>query len=156
MTNEERIIEYVNNELSHSRDNTVLIDRTDLNKIGLSEQEVVRSIYLLKKDGFLNIMQKSTHEDLSVFWKLSLEPKCIYYFQGKDKERKMSNKEKRSETMSWITLIVAILALFASIFSIYLQFFRSSDDKSQPEILPSETATTLQMYNEGVSPTMTN
>ena len=58
--------------------------------------------------------------------------------------------------MAWITLIVAILALFVSIFSIYLQFFRSSDDKLYQEFSPSETATTLQMYDEDISPTMTN
>lgn len=156
MTNEEQIIKYLNNELTNSRNNTVSIDRTDLNKIGLSEQEVIQSIYLLKEDDFFDIVQKSVHDDFSVFWKLALKPKCINYFQNKDKERRLSNKEKRSETMAWITLIVAILALFVSIFSIYLQFFRSSDDKLYQEFSPSETATTLQMYDEDISPTMTN
>lgn len=112
---EEKLIKFLISKYEKSDTNEVSINKHELPNIGLPEQEIIRTIFLLKEDGMFDIIQKSTHNDFSVFWKLALKPCCVHYFEDK-------SKEQRKELKEWLwwgiptilsigALIVAIIAL---------------------------------------------
>lgn len=112
---EETLIKFLIDKYEKSDTNEVSINKHELPDIGLPEQEVIRTIFLLKEDGMFDIIQKSTHNDFSVFWKLALKPRCVHYFEDKSKEQ---SKELREwlwwgipTALSIGALVVAIIAL---------------------------------------------
>ena len=115
MNNEEKLIKFLNNKFQDSKTNEVSVNRHELPDIGLTEQEVIQSIYLLNEDDLLDITHKSVHDDLSMFWKLSLKSSCVYYFENKAKERNARIKEwvwwGVTTLISVGALVVAIIAL---------------------------------------------
>ena len=115
MNTEEKLIKFLNNKFQSSKTNEVSVNRHELPEIDLTEQEVIQSIYLLKEDGLIDIVQKSTHDDLSVFWKLSLKSDCVHYFENKAKKRNAQIKERVwwgvTTLISVGALVVAIIAL---------------------------------------------
>lgn len=115
MTNEEKLVKFLNNKFQNSKTNEVSVNRHELPEIDLTEQEVIQSIYLLNEDNLLDITQKSVHDDLSIFWKLSLKSSCVHYFENKTKERNARIKEwvwwGVTTLISVGALVVAIIAL---------------------------------------------
>lgn len=60
---EEKLIKFLVNKYENSDTNEVSINKRELPDIGLSEKEIIRTIFLLKEDGMFEINQKSTHND---------------------------------------------------------------------------------------------
>ena len=115
MTNEEKLVKFLNNKFQNSKTNEVSVKIHELPEIGLTEQEVIQSIYLLNEDDLLDITHKSVHDDLSMFWNLSLKSSCVHYFENKTKERNARIKEwvwwGITTLISVGALVVAIIAL---------------------------------------------
>ena len=112
---EETLIKFLIDKYEKSDTNEVSINKHELPDIGLPEQEVIRTIFLLKEDGMFDITQKSTHNDFSVFWKLALKPRCVHYFEDKSKEQ---SKELREWLWWGIPTILSIGALVVSIIAL--------------------------------------
>lgn len=115
MTNEEKVIKFLNDKFQHSDNNIVSINKTDLPTIGLSEQETVRSLYLLREDHFLDFVQKSPHDNFSMFWRVSLKSRCVHYFDNKE-TASVNNRREWVQTyapviLSSIAVIISIIAL---------------------------------------------
>lgn len=112
---EEKLIKFLIGKYEKSDTNEVSIYQQDVTNIELSEQEVIRTLFLLKEDGMFDIVNKSVHNDFNVFWKLSLKPRCVHYFEDKDKEQSRELKEWLwwgiPTFLSVGALIVAIIAL---------------------------------------------
>lgn len=93
MTNEEILIKFLINEFIDSKTNKVSISKNDLEQIALTEQEIIKTIYLLQEDNLLEIKEKSVHDDLSRYWTVALKTSCIHYFENK-KEKSVANKRE--------------------------------------------------------------
>lgn len=112
---EEKLIKFLVNKYENSDTNEVSINKHELPDIGLSEKEIIRTIFLLKEDGMFEINQKSIHNDLGVFWKLSLKPRCVHYFEDKSKEQ---SKELREWLWWGIPTLLSIGALVVAIIAL--------------------------------------
>ena len=114
-TIEEKLIKFLINKYEKSDTNEVSIAKKEIPEIGLPEEEIIRTIFLLKEDGMFDIIQKSVHNDFSIFWKLSLKPRCVHYFEEKGKEQSKQLREWLwwgiPTLLSVGALIVAICAL---------------------------------------------
>ncbi len=97
MTNEEILIKFLINKFGDSKTNTVSISKNDLNQMTLTEQEVIKTIYLLQEEDLLEIKEKSVHDDLSRYWTVALKFSCIHYFNNK-KDKSVANRRKWIKT----------------------------------------------------------
>lgn len=84
VTNEEKLIKFLVEEFNKGTNNIVSISQNDLSIIGMEEKDVIRTIYVLQEDGFINIKEKSVHDNLSRYWTVGLKSKCIHYFDDKE------------------------------------------------------------------------
>lgn len=114
---EEQLIKFFNKKYEDSKTNEVSINKHELPDLNLSEKEASRTIYLLQEEGLLKIKQKSVHDDFSVFWTVTLNPSCVYYFDNKKSDKKEQRRLLFNEIRAWITLIIAIAALIHSIYT---------------------------------------
>ena len=112
MTNEEKLIKFLNNKFPKSETNKVSICKHELSEIGLSERETVQTAMLLQEGNFIRIENKSVHNDLSVSMSVVLKPSCIHYFDDKKIET-VSNR--RSWVQTYIPNILSIIAISISI-----------------------------------------
>lgn len=117
LSKEERLIKFFNDKFKNSKTNEVSINKHELPDLNLSEKEASRTIYLLQEEGLLKIKQKSVHDDFSVFWTVTLNPSCVYYFDNKKSDIKEQRRKLFNEIRAWITLIIAIAALIHSIYT---------------------------------------
>lgn len=156
--NKEIIIKLLLEKYSESNSNEIHFSRKDCENLNISEPNVSRVIHRLQQDELLHIEIKSIHNDFSRFWILKLESKCINYFKNK-KHNIIDNRRKSlSEFRAWITLIIAILAFFLSILSLYLQFFQKEipsksyyQESSQTDMIETRQNSDIDVYE-----TMTN
>lgn len=102
MTNEEKIIAFLLEKFEKSSTNEIKIFQSDVPKINLHEQEIIRALYVLQEDGYINIKQKSIHDDFSRFWEIALKSSCVHYFENK----KASKKEK---CFNWIQFLIPVV-----------------------------------------------
>jgi|GEM_PF-5362222 len=80
---EERIITFLVDKFNNdNKDNSNIISvgKNDADTIGMSEQDIVKYLYVLQEDGFINIKEKSVHNDLSRYWTVALKSPCLHYF----------------------------------------------------------------------------
>ena len=117
LSKEEQLIKFFNDKFKNSKTNEVSINKHELPDLNLSEKEASRTIYLLQEEGLLKIKQKSVHDDFSVFWTVTLNPSCVYYFDNKKSDKKEQRRQMFNEIRAWITLIIAIAALIHSIYT---------------------------------------
>lgn len=117
----DNLIKLFISKFENSNTNEISIYKSDIEELGISEQEDSRTILLLQEDGALIVKHNSVHNDFSVRWLIALKSYCIDYF----KNQKYSKIEKRRkfffEFRAWITLLISMLAFGLSILSIYLQ-----------------------------------
>ena len=111
LTNEEILIRFFQKELEASQTNEIKIGTNNISSIGLTEKEIIQTIFLLQEDDFLSIKGKSIHNDFSMYWTIALKSKCVHYFDDK-KDRKIANKREWIRT--YIPISVSILALLKS------------------------------------------
>lgn len=111
-TNEEKLIKFLICKLPNSSNNKVSINRHEIDDIGLSEKEIIQSVYLLEKDGLIDITRKSIHDDLSVTCTVALGTDCVHYFESKRANRNL----KIREWVWWgVTTVISIIALIVSL-----------------------------------------
>lgn len=113
--NEEKMIAFFNKKFSGSKTNQIAIGQNDLSELELTEQDAVQTIYLLKEDGLIDIVQKSVHDDFSRFWTVSLKSDCVHYF-----EIKSSARNARVREWFWwgVTTLISIAALIVAIIAL--------------------------------------
>ncbi len=116
-SNKEILISFLLRKYEKSTSNQVSINRSDLSDIPLSEKDIIKTIYVLKEDGCLTIMQQSKDDDFSVYWTVALKSKCLNYFEIK-KESKIENRNNWIQF--WIPVSVSIAALVVSIVAIII------------------------------------
>lgn len=87
------------------------LSRNDIVSINLSEQEIIKTIYLLQEEGYISLKEKSVHDDLSRYWNVELKSSCIHYFENKRENRIM---KKRDWIKTYVPIIISILALVKS------------------------------------------
>lgn len=92
-TNEEILIRFLLNKLEDSTDNTVAINQSDIPEIGLSEKQIIKSVYFLQTDGLIKIKMMSSDNDLSISCYVSLTSDCCHYFENKENDTHESTKQ---------------------------------------------------------------
>lgn len=115
MTNEEKLIKFLNNKFQTAETNKVSINKHELPQIGLSEREVVQTAMLLQEGAFIRIESKSVHNDLSMSMSVILKPTCVHYFDNKKSET-VSNR--RSWVQTYIPNILSVIAIGISIIAL--------------------------------------
>lgn len=83
---EEKIITFLVDKFNNdNKDNSNIISvgKNDVDTIGMSEQDIVKYLYVLQEDGFINIKDRSVHNDLSRYWTVALKSPCLHYFDKK-------------------------------------------------------------------------
>ncbi len=111
-TNEEQLLKFFMEKYKNSESNTVSIYKTDLASINLTESETIQSIHYLDNAKLIKIKERSVHEDLSRYWSIEILPHGIDYFKNKKLKQKEQNRIIFNEIRAWITLAIAIIALF--------------------------------------------
>lgn len=118
ISEKEKVITFLINEFESSKNNEVSISKNDLEKINLSEQQIVKILYLLQSDNLINIKVKSVHDDFSRFWTVELNSSCVFYFESK-KTSKIINRREWIRT--YIPITLSIIAIIISIVSLVVK-----------------------------------
>lgn len=118
MTKEEQLILFLLEDYKNSKTNVVSISKKDIQEINLTEQEIIQTIYLLQEDGYINIKEKSVHDDLSRYWNIALKSSCIHYFENK-KSGKIS--KRNNWIQFWIPVALSAVAIIVSIVTLILE-----------------------------------
>lgn len=153
---QEKIIKFLLELDRPNNDNVVHVSRTNIEPLSLTEEEVVRYLHELEAIHYIRIQAKSVNNDLSRFAVIELLAPCLQYFEMKAAHKKLSKKEVWKEIRAWATLLVAIIALFVSIFSSCSKLSAPLIDEAGQEAVQSDIVTTPQMSDGDVYPTMTN
>lgn len=111
LNNEEKLIKFLVGKFSASKNNQVSINKHELDIIGLSEKEVIQSVYLLERDGLVDIVRKSIHDDLSMTCTVSLGSNCIHYFENR---KSQTTTNKREWVRTYIPITISVIALLKS------------------------------------------
>ena len=111
MTNEEKLIKFLNNKFQKSETNKVFVCKHELGEIGLSEKEVVQTAMLLQDGDFIHIENRSVHNDLSISMSITLKSSCVHYFDNKKSKSKSSRREW---VRTYLPITISILALLKS------------------------------------------
>lgn len=111
ISDKEKIITFLIDEFENSKNNEVSISKNDLEKINLTEQQIVKILYLLQSDNLIKIKVKSVHDDFSRFWTVELNSSCVFYFEGK---RTAKTNNRREWVRTYIPLIISSIALIKS------------------------------------------
>lgn len=115
VTREDTIMMFILNEFHRSPTNEISIYKSDIKSLKISEQEIVRSLFVLSEDGIVTIKLKSQHNDFSIPWKLRLTSAGVHYFENKH-EKKI---EKRNKWIQfWIPVSISIAALIIAIIAL--------------------------------------
>ena len=88
MTNEEKVLQFLLDNNLKRKNNTAVINPHDVNTIGLSEDEVIKSLYFLHADGCLEFVRKSVNDEFDMYWEMSLTSKGRHYFEHKVETKK--------------------------------------------------------------------
>lgn len=121
MTTEEKLIKFLNNKFKTAKTNKISINKYELSQIGLSEQEVIKSVYVLHQDKILEIKRMSIHNDLSTACEVLLCSECIHYFENR---RKTLVDNRRNWVQTYIPNILSIIAVGISIIALLVGLCR--------------------------------
>lgn len=81
----------------HTQNRTTMT-QDDVNKLHLSEQEVIHAFHLLQSDGYLKITRPNNEDNFDKFWEFELKPDGVRYFEKKHKEHKL----KTQNLLKWL------------------------------------------------------
>lgn len=118
MTKEEQLISFFLEKYNNSKTNIVTVSKKDIQTINLTEQEIIQTIYLLQEDGYINIKEKSVHNDLSRYWNVALKSSCIHYFENKKSEE---ISKRNNWIQFWIPVVLSAVAIIVSIVALILE-----------------------------------
>lgn len=117
MTNKEKLIVFLNNELTKSNTNKVSISKNDIEAIGISEREIVQILCILHSEKYIEITRKSVHDDLSSFWSVNVLSSCIDYF---DNQKAIKKNNRNAKIQFWIPTVISLGALIVSIIALII------------------------------------
>lgn len=118
MTNEEKVIQFLNEKFQQSTNNIVAINAVDLPTIGLSEKETIQALYLLEGDNLLKFVQKSPDDDFSMFWRVALKSSCVHYF---DNKKTISTNNRRAWVQTYAPIAFSVIATIISIIALVVR-----------------------------------
>lgn len=124
LTIEEKLMQFLISEYNKDNNNSneISINATDIEDLGITENEASRTLLLLETSNYFTIKAKSVHNNFSRFWTVELNQFAIHYFDNQ-KESKIEKRRKSFEEFrAWVTLLIAILAFGLSIYALYLQY----------------------------------
>ena len=115
LTNEEKVLQILINKCKNpdTKTNRMYVYKTDFDSLNITENDVVKSLFILNTDNAINIIKSPAQNDLSFAWIVELTSIGIHYFENKEE------KEKENQT-NWTqyiitTIIAAITAIIAVI-----------------------------------------
>ncbi len=123
ITNEEKVLKFlieknkskINDNSTNDPDNKAAISQFDIEKIELSQPEIIHSLHLLETDGHLKPVNIMPRNEFNRFYEFELTSTGFHYFENK-KEKQI---EKRNEWIKfWIPVTISILALFISLIAL--------------------------------------
>ena len=119
----QRVIDYIFKQ-KVNQNNKFKIRKEDYYLKKVSEEEFVKEIDLLAKEGIIKVVCHVKHPtvDLTNWREIELLVSPNEYKKKIQKERRIERREHLRTIREWITLIIAIAGLVLSIFSIYLQY----------------------------------
>ena len=118
MTKEEQLIFFLLEKYKNSKNNIVSVAKKDIQAINLTEQEIIQTLYLLQEDGYINIKEKSVHDDLSRYWNVALKSSLLHYFEN----IKAAKTDKRNNWIQfWIPVALSTVAVIVSIIALILK-----------------------------------
>ena len=122
MTNDEKLIKFLNNKFKSTNSNPVRINRYELPIIELTEEETVRAIHSLAANNTIIIERISNDNDLSITCEVKLLQGCLRYFEAKRRAEITDRREWIRTyipiTLSVIAIIISIIAIIVSVYSV--------------------------------------
>lgn len=112
ITNEEKLIMFLNQKFQSAKTNKVSIYKQDLSSIGLTEQETIRTVCLLEQDGIIEIVRMSASNDLCMPCSVNINSSCIHYFENKEDT---ATSEFREKVQTYVPNILSVIAIVISI-----------------------------------------
>lgn len=123
MDNKEKLIKFLISEYNNDRSDQIRISKDDIKKLNIPENIAIKILLSLQEDGLITAKPKSPHKDFSAFWDITINTKCLEYFNNK-KQRKIINK--REFVRTYIPIIISSIALAVSICSLLLNLYKLS------------------------------
>lgn len=118
MNSHEKVIQFLLNLERQNNDTIVIVSRNNITSLDLAEKEIMTILNELEKDGYIRFVQKSTHNDLSIFAKVDLLRPCREYFERKEAikaERVHAKRVERNQWIQfWIPVGISLIALLKS------------------------------------------
>lgn len=111
MNNTEKLIVFLNNKLPSSKTNQVSVSKNDIDTIGLTEQEIIQTLFILQDQKYITIKQKSVHNDLSISCSMILHEDCINYFSNKKSKTK---SDRREWIRTYLPITISLISLLKS------------------------------------------
>lgn len=116
LTNEEKLIEFLNSELPSSNSNEVRINKRDVETLGFNEKQAAQLLHLIQTDGLIKIKFKPNSGDFKVFWRIDLTSKCVHYFDNKHDKNTI---KRREQIKTYVPIIISTIALIFSGISLF-------------------------------------
>lgn len=111
LSTEEKVLDYIIKALNGKNTNQYHVYNTIVESIGVSEQEIIQSLYFLHSDNLIKIIKISPHNNFSCPCLIELTSSGFHYFDSKAEK----SKEKRNNWIKfWIPVGISILALIIS------------------------------------------
>lgn len=117
MDTKEQIIQLLIDKYSYKNSNPIRISNADFTGTNIPEKEAVKILHTLNADGLISAIPMSSDKNLSSFWNITLNSKCLNYFDTKH-QQKVSNR--RNWVQTYIPIIISIAALIISIIAIVI------------------------------------
>lgn len=111
MTNDEKLIKFLNDKFKSTNSNPVRINRHELPIIKLTEGETIQAIHSLAANNAIIIERISNDNDLSITCEVRLLQGCLGYFKTK-RRSKITNR--REWVRSYIPITLSTIALIKS------------------------------------------
>ena len=111
MTNDEKLIKFLNDKFKSTNSNPVRINRHELPIIKLTEEETMQAIHSLAANNAITIERISNDNDLSITCEVRLLQGCLGYFKDK-KATEIANRRECVRT--YIPITLSIIALIKS------------------------------------------
>lgn len=122
MTNDEKLIKFLNDKFKSANSNPVRINRHELPIIKLTEGETIQAIHSLAANNAIIIERISNDNDLSITCEVRLLQGCLSYFKTKRRFKITDRREWIRTyipiTLSAIAIVISIIAIIVSIYSV--------------------------------------
>lgn len=121
LTKEEIMLKYLLTA-EQRKPNEVCFGTENYNDIKeIAKSEFVKILDNLEKDNLVSTYFYG-HHDTSSMCEITVLSGGIHYFEHKKSEQKSNRRVKGTIIREWITIVISVIALILSVFSIYLQY----------------------------------